>query len=94
MLTCLDRCALTSLAIQQPYTSMFCSVCDTNVLARDKGVNYTLEGIDLSGNAQQHDNGQDAAEFDPSRRELYDILYDRYDTCAYCGGKYQDELGI
>ncbi|OKL62907.1 hypothetical protein UA08_01195 [Talaromyces atroroseus] len=97
-----NRCALTFLAIQQPYTSMFCSICDTSVLSRDKGVNYTLEGINLSTNSQQqqheqqqHNDGSETdnavAEFDPKRRELYDLLYDRYDTCAYCGGKYQDE---
>lgn len=74
---------------------MFCSVCDISVLARDKGVNYTLEGINLSSagqeaeQQQQEDNG--TIEFDSNRREVYDMLYDRYDTCAYCGGKYQDE---
>lgn len=90
---------------------MFCSVCDMNVLSRDQGINYTLEGINAPSamvssqdGPQQHqtDNAEHDIENvlendtrdsgnDSPRRELYDMLYDRYDTCAYCGGKYQDE---
>ncbi|QGA12418.1 hypothetical protein EYB26_000062 [Talaromyces marneffei] len=73
-----NRCALTFLAIQEPYISMFCSVCDMSVLSRDEGIDYTLEG-------------RKQAAQDSNRKEVYDSLYDRYDTCAYCGGKYQDE---
>jgi hypothetical protein len=57
---------------------MFCSVCDMSVLSRDEGIDYTLEG--------REETAQDG-----NRKEVYGSLYDRYDTCAYCGGKYQDE---
>jgi hypothetical protein len=57
---------------------MFCSVCDMSVLSRDHGIDFTLEGL-------QHTIQ------DGNRKQVYDLLYDRYDTCAYCGGKYQDE---
>lgn len=57
---------------------MFCSVCDMNVLSRDMGIDYTLVGHVQTVQ-------------DENRKELYDSLYERYDICAYCGGKYQDE---
>lgn len=49
-----------------------------SVLSRDEGIDYTI--------ARHEQTAQDG-----NRKELYDLLYDRYDTCAYCGGKYQDE---
>lgn len=75
----IDRCALTFLAIQEPYISMFCSVCDTNFLSHNQGIDFTLDG-QLQGD-EGSENG----------KEVYDMLYERYDVCAYCGGKYQDE---
>jgi hypothetical protein len=49
-----------------------------SVLSRNEGIDYTLIGLEQSAQ-------------DGNRKEVYDSLYDRYDTCAYCGGKYQDE---
>ncbi|CRG83515.1 1,4-alpha-glucan branching enzyme GlgB [Talaromyces islandicus] len=102
-----NRCRLTFLAIQEPYISLFCSACDTNCLARNRGVGYTLsrgdvvmadnndeqtENIIKGENAENnwHEAGEEGTE-KGKRVELYDRLYDRYDVCAYCGGKYQDE---
>jgi hypothetical protein len=104
VLTNIDRCRLTFLAIQEPYISLFCSVCDTNCLARNRGVGYTLNRGDVvmadsdetniikgenveNGNGHEEEHVEDREE----RVELYEQLYDRYDVCAYCGGKYQDE---
>ncbi|KAH8690029.1 transcription factor IIIC subunit delta N-term-domain-containing protein [Talaromyces proteolyticus] len=39
---------------------------------------------------EEQNNGDNNEEKD--RKEVYDRLYDRYDVCAYCGGKYQDQL--
>lgn len=57
---------------------MFCSVCDMSILSRDEGIDYTLVGLEQIAQVK-------------NRKEVYNSLYDRYDTCAYCGGKYQDE---
>jgi hypothetical protein len=40
-----------------------------------------------NGNGHEEEHVEEREE----RVELYEQLYDRYDVCAYCGGKYQDE---
>lgn len=53
---------------------------DNNQMNIIKGENVE-NGYEEVGQAEEREE----------RRELYERLYDRYDVCAYCGGKYQDE---
>ena len=77
------RCALTSLAIQEPGISKCCSVCGREYLREsrpcpvdgDDGMSAT-QGMDLSAALQNSPLAQE--------------LLQKFDVCVHCNGKFVD----
>lgn len=75
LITPAARCALTLLPILEPGSSKRCTGCDRTFL-NEQLHSGIMQSISAS-----------APESKPS---LAAVLFDRFDTCVYCGGKFQD----
>lgn len=81
----LVRCLLTNLAIQRPNSSIFCAQCGRAYFNRE------LEGGGGGGAEERKD--AEAMDIDPQQsdaktKSMYAHLYEMFDTCPYCDGKY------
>ena len=90
------RCALTSLAIQEPGISKFCSQCGTEYLNEDLAFaainSATTSTARIDGQPEQME--LDLNEDQVSKEQTDDCttaryIFEHFDTCIYCGGKFR-----
>ncbi|PGH23557.1 hypothetical protein AJ80_02337 [Polytolypa hystricis UAMH7299] len=90
------RCGLTLLAIQTPGISKRCANCDTEFLNEerlfaDPDILATITMPSASASASvpgtESENGVESGPGEARGSLLY-VLFDKFDTCIYCGGKF------
>ncbi len=71
------RCALTFLPILEPGCSKHCTMCKREFINEEK---FGLNLLKPSATSTSEDG--------PARPSLAAFLFDEFDVCPYCGGKY------
>ena len=86
------RCALTFLPLLEPGSSKRCISCKREFIDERSHPGVQMQSSKRSGPINVGDGNTDAAQESSGvvEHSLASVLFDKFDTCQYCGGKFYD----